>query len=102
MLCIFQDPWDASFEDTYIYLETEDILRRAETDSKITFPSEKYSEDVMVVNTAGLLQQEALRNFRFCKEPTSKTHVSIGIKKNSPLFERLSYLNLRFLEVSTV
>ncbi|KAG8244777.1 hypothetical protein J6590_015317 [Homalodisca vitripennis] len=86
------------FQKSYKFLTREEIAVRAGYDNKISFPVMKYEDDIITLYTLGLAGSSALKLFRVAKESYSATHVSFGVKKNSPLLKPLTLLTLKFLE----
>lgn len=86
------------FEKTYKYMDPGEISTKIKTNKNITFPVQRYN-DFIIIDNVGLNGNKALYNFRLSKEEITSTHVAFGVKKNSPLFERLSVATLNILEV---
>lgn len=95
----FDDCWQSLFERKYEYLTAEEVKEKVVKDNKLTFPVHTYGEDLVVIDTDGLKGNKVLKQFRLASQIITKTHISFGVKKNSPLFESLTDLAHRYLEV---
>lgn len=95
----FEDYWQCLYEKKYEYLTAEEVEEKVVSDSKLTFPVHTYGEDLVIIDTDGLKGNKVLKMFRLARQIITKTHISFGVKKNSPLFESLTGLAHRYLEV---
>lgn len=65
----------------------------------MTFLSQMYGDDFVILEAVGLEGHKALNKYRVAKEPITEAHVTFGMKKRSFLFEPLTEFSQLIVQV---
>lgn len=80
-------------------MDEDEVARTAGKDKKMTFMSQIYGNDFVVMEADGLDGHKALNKYRVTKDSTTEAHVTFGVKKQSFLFEPLTEFSLLIVQV---